>query len=394
MRVLHTSDFHAGYTLRGFDRTPEIAEALSEIAEIAISEKVDALLVAGDVFDRPNPSPQAEAAIFDFFLRLHHAKIPSVIISGNHDSAARLGSLGGLMQFVGAHVIAEPLDLERMSHTIETASGEKLCVHGLPYLSERKLVKALDLLTGDVGSWRQRYRAGVAKMLSFLAENFQLGAVNMLMAHTTIDGSKPSGSERGLEFDLANSYTLTGLQIPAAVQYMALGHIHKPQDVCDVPRLRYSGSIIQLDFGEAGEEKQVSLIEATVGKPVNITPIPLRSGQQLKTVHVELKNLEAQLAKHSDFVGHLKVVVNTKGGSTPSGLKDRVLRILPNVLAIELQGSSTGHILRPEDVRSGMALIELYERYWRDEKGRGELPQELREIFLQVEQEAVQLLAE
>ena len=98
MRILHTADWHAGRVLRGVDRTPEIAQALGEILEIAQSERVDLILVAGDLFDTPNPSADAERAVYEFFLRSGQLGIPSVVIAGNHDSPQRLESVAGLLK--------------------------------------------------------------------------------------------------------------------------------------------------------------------------------------------------------------------------------------------------------------------------------------------------------
>lgn len=162
MRVLHTADFHAGRNLRGFDRTPEIHAALTEIAGLARSEKADAVLVSGDLFDTGNPSADAEAAVFDFFLRLRDAGIPGIIIAGNHDSAARLDSVTGLLGWVGIQAVAQPSsNPQDMVRTIETKGGETLTVGALPYLSERRLVKAADVMGGDTGAWRQKYREGM-----------------------------------------------------------------------------------------------------------------------------------------------------------------------------------------------------------------------------------------
>ena len=108
MRVLHTADFHAGRLLRGYDRTPEIHDALTEIAALAQSERADAVLVAGDLFDTGNPSADAEQAVFDFFLRLRDAGLPGIVIAGNHDSAARLASVAGLLGWVGIQAVAQP----------------------------------------------------------------------------------------------------------------------------------------------------------------------------------------------------------------------------------------------------------------------------------------------
>ncbi|WP_291426605.1 exonuclease SbcCD subunit D [Deinococcus sp.] len=386
MRVLHTADFHAGRLLRGYDRTPEIHEALVEIAALAKSERADAVLISGDLFDTGNPSADAEAAVFDFFLRLRDAGIPAIAIAGNHDSPARLGSVTGLLGWIGIQMVAQPtanpLDMVR---GIETKSGESLVVGALPYLSERRLVKAADLLNGDVGAWRQKYREGMGFFLRRLGEGFRAGSVNMLMAHTTIDGAVPSGSERTIEFDLTNQYTLSGLQLPAGAQYVALGHIHKPQTVSEAPLAAYPGSIIQLDFGEGGEKKQVNLVEVEAGRTARITPIPLASGRELRTIRTDLDTLEARLEREKEFTGLLRVVVRAPGGTALPGLKDRVLRVAPNSLAVELDAQHE-ELALPELRREGLSLMELYERYWQER--RGELPADLRAAFKEADEAA------
>lgn len=385
MRVLHTADFHAGRLLRGFDRTPEIHEALTEIAGLAQSERADAVLVSGDLFDTGNPSAEAEAAVFDFFLRLRDAGIPAIAIAGNHDSAARLESITGLLRWIGIQVVAQPTaNPAQMVREVQTRGGEKLIVGALPYLSERRLVKAADVLGGDTGAWRQRYREGMGFFLRRLGESFEAGAVNMLMAHTTIDGAVPSGEDnrRRIEFDLTNGYTLSGLQLPPGAQYVALGHIHKPQTVCEAPLAAYPGSIIQLDFGEGGEKKQVNLVEVSAGQPARILPIPLSSGRELRTVRVDLEHVESRLEREKEFGGLLKVVVRAPSGTAIPGLKKRVLDAAPGALAVELEAVQED-LAQPDLRREGLSLIELYERYW--QQRRGELPEDIRAAFLEAD---------
>ncbi|WP_165953212.1 exonuclease SbcCD subunit D [Deinococcus sp. S9] len=386
MRVLHTADFHAGRNLRGFDRTPEIHEALVEIAGLARSEKADVVLVSGDLFDTVNPSAEAEAAVFDFFLRLRDASIPAVAIAGNHDSAARLHSLAGLLGWVGVQLVAQPTanPLE-MLRTVETRQGERLTVGALPFLSERRLVKAADLMGGDVGAWRQKYREGMGFFLRKLAEGFRGDSVNMLMLHATMDGAVPSGSERTLQFDLMNAYTLSPLQLPAGAQYVALGHVHKPQPAGDMPLAHYPGSIIQLDFGEGGEKKQVNLVEVEAGRPARVIPVPLSSGRELRTVKVNLDQVESRLAALTNFPGLVKVVVQAPSGTALPGLKDRVLRQVPGALAVELDALQDDLVL-PELRREGLSLAELYERFWQER--RGELPDDLRAAFREADEAA------
>ncbi|MFC4426009.1 metallophosphoesterase family protein [Deinococcus navajonensis] len=379
MRVLHTADFHAGRNLRGFDRTPEVHDALREIADLARTERVDAVLVSGDLFDTGNPSADAEHAVFDFFLRLRDAGVPAVVIAGNHDSAARLDSVTGLLGWVGVQVVAQPsASPVQMVRHLETRSGQTLTVGALPYLSERRLVKAADLLGGDTGAWRQKYREGMGFFLRRLGEGFRPGSVNMLMMHATMDGSVPSGSERTLQFDLTNQYTLSGLQLPAGAQYVALGHIHKPQTVSDAPLACYPGSVIQLDFGEGGEKKQVNLVEVSPGRPAQVHPVQLASGRELKTVRVDLDHVEARLDREKGFSGLLKVVVRAPAGTALPGLKDRVLRAAPNTLAVDLDAAQED-LLMPDLRREGLSLMDLYERYHQER--RGELPADLRAAF-------------
>ena len=190
MRLLHTADWHAGRVLRGQDRTPEIRQALGEILQIAQSESVDAVLVAGDLFDSANPSADAENAVYEFFLNLGEAGIPSVVIAGNHDSPRRLDSVAGLLERVNVTVLGE-VKSSLKAVTLELPAG-KLIVGGLPFLSERRLVKAADMIdsTLDTGLWKQKFREGMAFFMARLEAGFSADAVNVLMLHSTLDGGE------------------------------------------------------------------------------------------------------------------------------------------------------------------------------------------------------------
>ncbi|WP_261664223.1 exonuclease SbcCD subunit D [Deinococcus sp. Marseille-Q6407] len=381
MRVLHTADFHAGRVLRGFDRTPEIHAALTEIAGLAVSERADAVLISGDLFDTANPSADAETAIFDFFLQLRAAGIPAVAIAGNHDSAARLASVTGLLNVVDVQLVAEvTADPAALIRHVPTRSGETLTVGALPYLSERRLIRGADLLGGEVGEWRQKYRQGMDFFLNHLSRGFQPGNVNMLMLHATLDGAQPSGSEKTMQFHLDNAYTVSEQQLPATAQYVALGHIHRPQQMSGAPLAHYPGSVIQLDFGEGGEKKQVNLVEVSPGQPARVTPIPLSSGRELRTLRVPLEQVEARLERERERADGalLKVLVEAPKGTATAGLKDRVLKVLPSALAVELSATQDDLAL-PSLKREGLSLMELYERYWQER--RGALPDSQRAAF-------------
>ncbi|AFZ68920.1 exonuclease SbcCD subunit D [Deinococcus peraridilitoris] len=381
MRLLHTADFHAGRTLRGFDRTPEIRAALTEVADLAKSERADAVLVAGDLFDSVNPSAEAESAIYDFFLRLRELEIPSVAIAGNHDSANRLAGLSGLLGWVGVHLVAQmPASPQAAVRTITAKNGTDLVVAAFPFLSERRLVKYADVLGGDVGAWRQKYREGMGFFMGQFERSFRANAVNTLMLHATVEGSAPSGSERTFLFDLTNAYTVSPQQFPTSAQYVALGHVHKPQQPSEAPPAYYPGSLIQLDFGEAGERKGVNLVEVEPGRPAKVHFLPLSAGKPLKVVKSDLDDLDRKLAAVADFPGLLKVVVQVPGGATMPGLKDRVLRLLPQTLAIETEAVGEAAPASVER-RDGLTPLQLFERYYRERRGVETLPSNLKAAF-------------
>lgn len=108
MRILHTADWHAGRSLHGVDRTDEIRAALAQVREVALRERVDLILVAGDLFDGKNPSAAAEEAVYGFFLETGRAGIPSVAIAGNHDSPARLDALADVLRLARTRVVGNP----------------------------------------------------------------------------------------------------------------------------------------------------------------------------------------------------------------------------------------------------------------------------------------------
>ncbi|WP_424952194.1 exonuclease SbcCD subunit D [Deinococcus sp.] len=383
MRVLHTADFHAGRTTRGYDRTPELHDALTEIASLARSERADAVLVSGDLFDVPNPSASAEAVVYHFFLRLKELGIPSVVIAGNHDSATRLSGLSGLLGWVGVQMVAElPTDLGQLTRTVQTRSGETLVVGVVPFLSERRLLRAADLLGQDVGAWRQKFRDGMGQLMEYVGRSYQPGAVNMMMLHTTLDGAKPSG-QRSITLDLSKTYTVSGMQFPAGTQYAALGHVHKPQQVAGAVNAWYPGSVIQLDFGEGGEQKVVNLIEVTAGRPASVTPIELSSGLELRTLRVTHDTLERRLDEARSFQGLLKVVVSAPAGTALPGLKAQVLSVLPNALAVELDAPELESRATPFAEREGLSRLELFERYYKEKSGA--LPEALRAAFLEAQ---------
>ncbi|HWG84443.1 MAG TPA: exonuclease SbcCD subunit D C-terminal domain-containing protein, partial [Deinococcales bacterium] len=297
-------------------------------------------------------------------------------------SAQRLESVRGLLERVKVNALGN-VRLAGAGGVIEvpTAAGETALVAALPFLSERRLVKAASLLDGDVGAWREKYREGMAFFTDRLATGFRADAVNLMMLHATLEGGALSGSE--FKFYVTNSYTIAAESLPASAQYVAMGHLHRPQSLRESPPVQYSGSIVQLDFGEAGERKLVKLVEARPGRPVSVTDLPLSSGKALKNVRVDLDGLERRLEEFKSFPGYLKVTVRLD--APQPGLKDRVLAQLPQALAVEVElNEAEAGALAPPD--AALTPLEAFERFYQA-RGR-DLSPEVRRAFLELHEEA------
>jgi len=378
MRILHTADWHAGRTLHGVDRTPEVRAVLGELADLAVSERVDAIIVAGDVYDSRNPSAAAEDAVYDFFLRTGAAGIPSVVIAGNHDSPARLDAVSKVLELAKVRTVGSfrPAGQGGLVE-LELPAGH-LKVAALPFLSERRMIDADALLHKDLGAQRDSYREVMRKLVQNLTHGFGHRSVNVLAMHTTFEGATLSNSEYA--FHCTSSYTVPSSIVPDAANYVALGHIHKPQGVVGLPanKARYSGSPLQLDFGEVGDAKSALLIEAEPGKPSVVTPLPLSAGRKLFRVQLTEEELDAKFDELRELDGWLKLVIRLE--RPKPGLKERLQQNLPDLLTVEqLLPGETETDLEQIDLRA-LSLVDAYRAYLVEEKGM-ETPDALVELF-------------
>lgn len=385
VKILHTADWHAGRTLKGVNRTPEIREALREVAALAIDEQVDLVVVAGDLYDKKTPGADAEEAVYAFFLELGEAKIPSVVIAGNHDAPSRLDAVGGVLRLANARVLGDARVAGQGGAFEMHLGSEMLQVAALPFVSERRIVRYADLLGQDPGQWTEKYQQGMRKLVQNLTKPFHDDAVNLLVMHTTMEGSSLSRSE--YTFHCTESYTVGADLIPHSTNYVALGHIHKPQAIQDFPDNagRYAGSLLQLDFGEAGEQKYVYIVEAHPGQPTEtVLAHPMRAGKPLKQVRVDLSNdadasvLDKKLKSLEDFGGYLKL--NVHADRPQPGLKDRVKKQLPQTLAIELVLPETSDQPSQSVDLDQIEVVDAYQQYYQTQKGN-DAPQDVMDAF-------------
>jgi exonuclease SbcD len=207
--------------------------------------------------------------------------------------------------------------------------GETALVTCVPFVPERRFGDAAALFEATE-TWYQSYAEGVGQLLAAMAGAFRDDRVNLLMAHLFTDGALLGGGEREVKTGL--EYAVSPSRLPGTASYIALGHIHRPQPVKGAPApARYSGSLLQLDFGERDQAKSVSVVDVSVGKPAKVREVPVTGGRKLLDVRGTLDELPAKAEEVGD--SYLRVFVQTQG--PVPGLADRVREILPNAIHVE-----------------------------------------------------------
>ena len=377
MKIVHTSDWHVGRRWKGIQRMDEMEAILGQLADFIEKESVDLVLHTGDIFDSRNPPADAERLVNEFFVRMGKAGAHMVLIAGNHDDPHRLDARALLAEFTNVQILGRPRPASRGgARTIETRSGESAVVAALPFASAGAWVSALDL-AGDEATARSKY----ARMFQLAVENlcgsFSGDAVNLLMAHTHLEGAVFSESERRVH--VAEDWAATPQTLPSTAAYIALGHIHKPQKVAGSLPAYYAGSPLQLDFGEVGQEKSFVVVNATPGRPAQVEHLAYEGGRPLHDVHRTLAELETE----ADKLGNgcwLRVTVPLT--EKDPDISRKVREILPNALIVkvELPGTNDASV---ERLPASASVPEHYSAYHRKEHDRDPDPTVL-ETFQQL----------
>lgn len=273
MVIIHTADWHIGKRTSGISRLKEQEEVLEEIAGIAQREKADLILVAGDIFDTPMPSAEAEQVFYRSALKLS-AVCPLVILAGNHDDPQRLGAPSGIAGACGIIIIDgldNKIDLPNVKSgfgyiRVETQHG-KLNLAAIPYLSPSRLSS----LKTEGENYTEQIKSLIDKVC---AEAFSEEGINIFASHMFM-----SGSVNGDERELGTALQLPTNILPADAVYHALGHVHKPQTVSKSRNAYYSGSILQYHFDDTDTKRVVKV--TSDGKQTAIESIPLTKGRKL-----------------------------------------------------------------------------------------------------------------
>lgn len=327
MKIIHTADWHLGQRFNDRDRKREHKAFLNDLLDIIQAEHIDALLVAGDIFDAANPPNYAKKQYYDF-LRAALGYCKNIIITGgNHDSIATLNAPKTLLKYFNIHVVGGAMaNLQDEIIPIKNAAGAIIGVVGaVPFLRER------DIKTAEAGETyterEERIRIGIKEhyyALYQLMEQQYPQLPKIAMGHLFAAGSQTSDSEK--EIHIGNRGRVGVETFPKGFNYVALGHIHKPQLVKGNQHIRYCGSPIPLSFSERKDHKQVLLVSFNNNNLSEIKSIPIQTYRPLKRYKGNLQQLQQQLQaiQHSEKLPPIWAEVHVKTQRVELDLNRRI----------------------------------------------------------------------
>ena len=323
-RILHTADWHLGKLLNDQSRDEEHGRFLDWLLKVVKEHRVDALIVAGDIFDTANPPQSALARYYDFVSGLfRQGNCALVVIAGNHDSAAQLEAPKHALHSLNTHVVgflAE--DPEDRILCLPDEENPHVAIALLPFLRDR------DLRVGKAGEGADEIRsqvvAGIKQRYEEAAEvTRDMPCPVLATGHLTVLGAMTSDSERDIH--IGGLGAITPESFPDTFSYVALGHLHRPQATDDEDRVRYAGSPMALSFSEVEDVKEVRILDVTDdGIAQHGLPIPVyRRLAQIRTTNADL---EQALQEFDPDSGELRtwVEVVVEDASLEDNLIERV----------------------------------------------------------------------
>jgi DNA repair protein SbcD/Mre11 len=359
MRLIHTSDWHLGRTLHGESLLEHQGAFLRWLLDEAVTRQVDAVLVAGDIYDRAVPPTDAVRLLDETLVAFSRAQVPVVLTSGNHDSWVRLGFASRLSEAAGIHLRTRVEDITRPV-VLRDAHGE-VGIYGIPYLLP-------DAVMADLGAERSH-----ASVLAAAGERIRADAMTrglsrtVVIAHAFITGGQVSESERDIRVGGIGD---APARVLAGCSYLALGHLHGPQRVetGSATLARYAGSPLAFSFSERHHHKSVTLAEiggdGAVVTQLLRTPVP----RPLREVRGCLDDLLARAdADLADLAGAwVKVVLTDQ--ARPVAPMERLREKWPHTIALEFQpeGGLTGpsaDLARLAKAADPVEICELFVDY-------------------------------
>ena len=362
MRFFHLSDLHIGLKLLGRDLMEDQVFILNQIAELARRERPDAIVIAGDIYDKPVPSAEAVAA-FDGFIASLAEAVPSaelMLVSGNHDSAQRLNLFRGVLNRQRIHMIGlPPLSPEDRIDvvTLPDAYGE-VDFYLLPFVKPAHVRRFFP--DEKIESYTDAIRVVVDALEINRAER------NILVTHQFITGAARSDSE---EISVGGTDNVDA-SVFDGFDYVALGHIHGPQNIGSA-RIRYCGTPLKYSFSEAKHEKSVTVIEMEEKESLSVRTVPLHTLRDLREIEGTYEELTYRPNYEGTAIEDYLHITLTDEEDIPDAI-GKLRLIYPNLMCLDYNNSRTraaGMLSDLEDLEHKSPLV-LFGEFYQQQNGR------------------------
>ncbi|KGX85257.1 exonuclease SbcCD subunit D [Pontibacillus marinus] len=359
MKILHTADWHLGKLVHQLHMTQDQSYILDEFIRIVKEEKPDAVIIAGDLYDRAVPPKEAVELLNETLMKLiYDIKVPVLAITGNHDSPDRL-NFGSTMFRKQQFYLQAKLDGALEPVTLQDEHGD-VHFYLIPY------IEPADARAYFEDESIQTHHDAMSAIVERIENDNQADERQVLIAHAFMAGGMESESEERLTMLGGTPYIDAGLF--SAFSYVALGHLHQPQRVTD-DKIRYAGSLLKYSFSEANHKKGVTLVELDENGVSNIREEKLTPKHDMRIKEGYLNDLLEENDGHSEDYLHIKLLDDGQL-MDPMG---KLRKVYPNVLSLERVGFLGQHIQNQRSTvkeRQQMSHEELFESFYKEVKGK------------------------
>lgn len=324
MKILHTADWHIGKILHKQSLEQDFQKFTDWLIQYVVTESVDVVLISGDVFDYANPSFADIRKYYKILNDLYQNNVKVIITGGNHDSPALLNGPKSLFQNMQVSVYGSlSEDIEEHIVPLTNNGKTEVVILAVPFLREKDLRKSRSLLETSEKDEQMKAVQTIYDQLVLLAKNKYGEQVPIIaMGHIHLYGSSTSDSER--EIHIGNLQGFPSTIFNESIDYVALGHIHKPQAIKGNPIIRYSGSPVFLDFSERDYEKQVILVTTTNNK-LDILPVKIPVFRKMSKISGKGTEIMEKLHTLSQKSNELPDFIELEWSVSDDGLEDKRL---------------------------------------------------------------------
>lgn len=383
MKILHTSDLHIGKYIGTYDLKEDTEYVLNQVIDTAIRERVEVVLISGDVFDRPNPSEEAIKMYVSFLKALLDKNIKVIAISGNHDSGIRLSAYKDIL---GKGYFVEGEFNSPMRKVSLNDEYGPVNFYMLPFFTPFIVKSNLKLEKG-----LENYDLAMDEIIK--RENIDTSQRNIILAHQFVAGFKFGGSEEDFSYSNGDEKNVAGVGIISLdkfqnFDYVALGHIHKPQKISR-ETIRYSGSLLKYKTSEIdGPDKSVVIIDLKEKGNIEVKPDPIKPLHPFVKIEGLLSELTNTNPNENDYV--YLIVDDDK---TPIEAKNKLTPYYKRIVDIEFPNDTLQQKMNLDTSLADKRPIDFICEYYR-EKTNKDLDEEnkklLAEIFIEANKEGGQ----